>query len=173
MQFFGSAGNLWSYRVEGPNHLEGYSVVPSAGGKVRREVPFVDYAGKILAAQKAKTDEKFKVLCQMRDQVLSLQDLLTKNFSVADFGHMLHQGWELKRSLTNQISSSQIDVWYNLARQAGAYGGKLCGAGGGGFLLFIAPPERHNPIRKALHELQEEEINFEPHGVRSIVEVHL
>ena len=84
---------------------------------------------------------------------------------------MMHEGWLMKRSLTTKITNSKIDEWYESAIRAGAYGGKLCGAGGGGFLLFVAPPSSHDAIRNALSNLQEEDINFEPHGVRSVVAI--
>jgi D-glycero-alpha-D-manno-heptose-7-phosphate kinase len=63
---------------------------------------------------------------------------------------LLHEGWELKRSLGFGISNAGIDAWYTTACEAGAIGGKLLGAGGGGFLLLFAPPERHPGILEAL-----------------------
>ena len=128
-------------------------------------------AGEILSEQKAKTGNKFDVLSEMRNQVSLLQNILTKDFSIKKFGQMMHEGWLMKRGLTSKITSSKIDKWYGDALRAGAYGGKLCGAGGGGFLLFVAPPDSHDSIRRALSDLQEEDINFEPHGVRSIVDI--
>lgn len=65
-------------------------------------------------------------------------------------GSILHEGWMLKKQMSNQISNSKIDKWHDMALNAGAQGGKLLGAGGGGFLLFYAPKERHEQIIKAL-----------------------
>jgi D-glycero-alpha-D-manno-heptose-7-phosphate kinase len=65
----------------------------------------------------------------------------------------LHQGWQLKRSLTEQISNSSIDEIYEAGRSAGALGGKLLGAGGGGFMLFYVPPERKQAVRTRLKNL--------------------
>jgi len=87
------------------------------------------------------------------------------------FGEWLHENWELKRSLTNEVTTAHVDRWYRLARKAGAAGGKLLGAGGGGFLMFYAPQERHPAITRALNRLRRVEIAFEPQGSK-IVFVH-
>jgi D-glycero-alpha-D-manno-heptose-7-phosphate kinase len=69
------------------------------------------------------------------------------------FGDLLHQAWQLKRTLGAAVSSVEVDTLYARARSAGAIGGKLTGAGGGGFLLLFAKPERHCDIREELSEL--------------------
>jgi D-glycero-alpha-D-manno-heptose-7-phosphate kinase len=84
------------------------------------------------------------------------------------FGDMLHQGWLLKRELADGISNKCIDAWYERARQHGARGGKLLGAGGGGFLLVYAPPERHRDIIAALPDLRPTAFCFEPQGSKII-----
>lgn len=94
-----------------------------------------------------------------------------QNNNVARFGEILHEGWELKRGITREISSSEIDAWYAAARKAGATGGKLLGAGSGGFLMFHAPKERHDAIAAALKDLRRIPVQFEPHGSR-IIFVH-
>lgn len=73
--------------------------------------------------------------------------------SIHDFGNLLHESWMLKKSLTNKISNCDIDEIYATARQAGALGGKLCGAGGGGFMLFLVPPEFQLKVKEALKNL--------------------
>ena len=128
-------------------------------------------AGSVLKEQSANTHNKMEVLTKMRDQVFEMQRQLTEEFSIENFGRMLHQGWLMKRSLASKITNSKIDSWYEQALDAGAYGGKLCGAGGGGFILFVAPPECHEKIRNELHELNEEPIQFEPHGVRTLIQI--
>ena len=87
------------------------------------------------------------------------------------FGEILHENWVLKKSLGRHVSSSQIDDWYATARRCGASGGKLLGAGSGGFLLFYAPKERHEAIRLALAPLRLIDFSFEPQGSR-IIFVH-
>ena len=66
------------------------------------------------------------------------------------FGQHLDEGWQLKRQLASTMTTNQIDNWYRRAREAGAFGGKLCGAGGGGFLLFLVPLDRMKLVRRAL-----------------------
>lgn len=86
-------------------------------------------------------------------------------------GEMLHDAWQIKKQMTNGISNSLIDEAYQAAIDAGAEGGKLLGAGGGGFLIFYAPPDRHDSIRQALKSLRETPFRFAPHG-SSIIFVH-
>jgi D-glycero-alpha-D-manno-heptose-7-phosphate kinase len=84
------------------------------------------------------------------------------------FGSTLHENWLLKKSLTGGITSGVIDQAYDAAMAAGATGGKLLGAGGGGFLVFDADPARHDAIRAALQPLREIPFRFEPLGSRVI-----
>jgi D-glycero-alpha-D-manno-heptose-7-phosphate kinase len=79
-------------------------------------------------------------------------------------GSMLDHAWRLKRSLAAGISNATVDAAYDAALAAGAVGGKLLGAGGGGFLMFIAPPERHDAVRAALGALRETPFKFAPCG---------
>jgi D-glycero-alpha-D-manno-heptose-7-phosphate kinase len=76
------------------------------------------------------------------------RDLLTGSGSLAEFGRLLHEAWESKRALDSAISGTDIDRMYESGRKAGAFGGKLLGAGGGGFLAFLAPPETHAGLRR-------------------------
>ena len=104
------------------------------------------------------------LLC-MRGHARELQELSADgHVDVARFGNVLHESWLLKRSLASKISNSEIDRWYDLAIAAGAYGGKLCGAGGGGFLLFIVKPEFQAAVRRALDDLKEVPVAPEVHG---------
>ena len=96
-----------------------------------------------------------------------LRDELQKD-NLAAFGEILHENWMLKKSIASCVSSSDIDGWYNAARRAGAVGGKILGAGAGGFLLFFAPAERHAAIKAALPRLRPISTAFEPLGSRII-----
>ena len=122
--------------------------------------------------QKAVDTEKKKqaVMRRMVDQAHALRDQLQRN-DLTSFGESLHEGWQLKKSLTTGISTGLIDDWYAAARKAGALGGKLLGAGAGGFLIFYAPPERHEAIACALPKLRRVDFKFEPQGSR-IIFVH-
>ena len=86
-------------------------------------------------------------------------------------GEIINANWELKRSLDPEISNNRIDAWYAAARKQGALGGKLLGAGSGGFLMFYAPRERHDAIARALKNLRRIEFGFEPQGSK-IIFVH-
>lgn len=101
-----------------------------------------DVAGK----QLQKVGENRGRLGNMREMVRQGYDLLTSSKPLREFGELLHQSWELKRSLAECISNPEIDEIYERGRKAGAWGGKLLGAGGGGFLLFLAPPDAHGRL---------------------------
>ena len=81
-------------------------------------------------------------------------------------GDLLNENWNLKKQLNNKISNSQIDLWYNKGIKAGAIGGKIMGAGGGGFLLFLCNFDDRPKIISELKELQVEDVNLEPFGSR-------
>jgi D-glycero-alpha-D-manno-heptose-7-phosphate kinase len=113
---------------------------------------------------------KQKMLCRMVELARNLKAELQKN-NLEAFGEIIHANWELKRGISDEISTSQIDQWYRTAREHGAIGGKLLGAGSGGFLMFYAPRERHEAIARALQELRRFDLRFEPQGSR-IIFVH-
>jgi D-glycero-alpha-D-manno-heptose-7-phosphate kinase len=125
-------------------------------------------ANQILERQSNGTAERMGVLRQMRDQVNKMRAALTGDGDLDRFASLLHEGWELKRSLGFGISGDQVNEWYEAARKAGAAGGKLLGAGGGGFLLLMAPPWRHRAIREALNRPRELPFRIARHGSRNI-----
>ena len=91
--------------------------------------------------------------------------------NVSTLGEMLHDAWQIKKRLTNGISNAAVDEAYQAAIDAGAKGGKLLGAGGGGFLMLYAEPARHDEIRRALRSLRETPFRFAAQG-SSIIFVH-
>lgn len=95
-------------------------------------------------------------------------EVLTSGNDLAEFGELLHQGWSLKRQLSDAISNSFIDDAYDRARKAGAIGGKLLGAGGGGFLLLYVEPYNQAAVRQVLADMREVSFNFENQGSRLI-----
>ncbi len=130
-------------------------------------------ASSILQHQQTAMDtekQKQRVMEKMVELAHRLRGDLQMNRADA-FGEIIHEGWLLKKSLTAGISSDVIDDWYAKARRAGAVGGKLLGAGAGGFLMFYAPPERHEAITAALGKLRRMDFRFEPQGSR-IIFVH-
>ncbi len=130
-------------------------------------------ASKILQDQGAgviRNKTKQKALLRMVELAEQLKRELQQNHLPA-FGEIIHENWELKRKLSDSISNPAIDAWYQKARKAGAVGGKLLGAGSGGFLMFYAPREKHEAITRALSELRPMTFQFEPQGSK-IIFVH-
>ncbi len=122
----------------------------------------------ILKQQSEGTKDRMSVLRAMRDLAQEMRLALGGGGGLEEFARLLHEGWELKRSLGFGISNGTVDAWYDQARKLGARGGKLLGAGGGGFLLLIAPPERHNMIRDALGNPRELTFGIDRRGGRVI-----
>lgn len=122
----------------------------------------------ILKRQSEGTKDRMPVLRAMRDLAQEMRLALGGGGGLDEFARLLHEGWELKRSLGFGISMDKVDAWYDQARKLGAQGGKLLGAGGGGFLLLIAPRERHNLIRDALGHPRELTLGLDRRGGRII-----
>jgi D-glycero-alpha-D-manno-heptose-7-phosphate kinase len=108
------------------------------------------------------------ILRSMRDLADQMRRTLAGDGDLDAFAALLHEGWELKRSVVSGISNDKVNEWYEAARRAGALGGKLLGAGGGGFLLVIAPPWRHRAIREALGRPTELPFRIARNGSRLI-----
>lgn len=122
----------------------------------------------ILKRQSEGTKDKMSILRAMRDLAHEMRLALGGGGGLDEFGRLLHEGWQLKRSLGFGISMDLVDGWYEQARKLGAQGGKLLGAGGGGFLLLFAPSERHNMIRDALGHPRELTFGIDRRGGRVI-----
>ncbi|GJD71521.1 GHMP kinase [Methylobacterium gnaphalii] len=110
---------------------------------------------------------KRAALIRMVELAYALREEL-QNGNLDSFGEILNDNWNLKKSLTKGISTSAIDDWYDAARKAGALGGKLLGAGAGGFLMFYAPEDRHAAIAEALGALRPIDLRFDTLGSRII-----
>jgi D-glycero-alpha-D-manno-heptose-7-phosphate kinase len=118
-------------------------------------------AGAVLHDQKAKTSagdkDMLANLHYVKDLGYRSREALERG-ELRCFGQLMHEHWEHKKKRSNGMSNTCIDGWYELGRQAGAIGGKLVGAGGGGFLLFYA--EQHRPVREAMRQAGLEEVRF-------------
>jgi D-glycero-alpha-D-manno-heptose-7-phosphate kinase len=125
-------------------------------------------ANLILEQQSNIAEDRFEVFRAMRDLADEMRHALAGEGDLDRFASLLHEGWELKRSLGCGISNDQINEWYTVARRAGAVGGKLLGAGGGGFVLLIAPAWRHRAIREALGRPRELPFKISRCGSRNI-----
>jgi len=119
----------------------------------------------ILKDQSARTGGNKDALLRMRDQAAEAR-LAILNRRYDELGRILDEGWRLKRSLSAGISNEAIDRMYATARAAGAYGGKITGAGGGGYLLLVHPPEQSRQIADALSQMQRLPVRITPEGSR-------
>jgi D-glycero-alpha-D-manno-heptose-7-phosphate kinase len=115
----------------------------------------------------SKRENELNRMYEMVDEGIAI--LQDTNRSIEDFGRLLHDGWQYKRSLSDQVTTPEIDAIYSAAIKEGALGGKILGAGGGGFMLLFAPPDRHQAIREKLHDLVHVPFNFESAGSRVVL----
>lgn len=125
---------------------------------------FSRFASVIAKEQIKSTHKKKNELSAMYQMVDEAIKILAEDRNILEFGKILQKTWKLKRSLTGKISTPQIDDIYNTACKAGAIGGKLLGAGGGGFMIFFAKPENHAKIKNALKGLLQVPFQFENSG---------
>jgi D-glycero-alpha-D-manno-heptose-7-phosphate kinase len=126
---------------------------------------FPRYASEVAKKQIEQTPQKVKELSLMKemvDEAINILDGPVERFH--EFGKLLHESWMLKRKLTKLISNGSIDDIYQAAMNAGAVGGKLCGAGGGGFILFFVLPEDQDKVKDRLKDLILVPIRFENLG---------
>jgi D-glycero-alpha-D-manno-heptose-7-phosphate kinase len=125
-------------------------------------------ASEILTEQRKETGNKLDFLRRMRDLADEIRRVLVHGRPLDEFGRLLHEGWMLKRDLASGITNEQVDTAYESARKAGALGGKLLGAGGGGFLLLYVPEARQAGVRQALGDLRQVEFGLEPQGTKIV-----
>jgi D-glycero-alpha-D-manno-heptose-7-phosphate kinase len=124
-------------------------------------------AGTILEEQQANINQRLPILREIKSMAYQARDELQKgNLDV--IGRLLDQSWTLKKQLASKISNCEIDEMYQAARDAGAMGGKITGAGGGGFLLLYCPLERQEPVRQALNGMRELPFHLEQDGAKVI-----
>lgn len=124
----------------------------------------------ILGEQKKRTQQERNTLEAMLPLVEQIERALVKK-RYAEVGGTLHEGWMLKKKMAAQISNPEIDKMYEDAIEAGALGGKIAGAGGGGFLLLYVPPGRQSRVRKALEHLYELPFMPERDGSKGIFNI--
>ena len=124
-------------------------------------------ASSIAETQIKNIPQKKVELSRMHEMVKEAIEALNGK-DLMKFGRLLHESWKLKRSLSDKISSTYIDDLYATALRSGAVGGKLLGAGGGGFVLLFVEPSKKDKVRKALKDLLEVPIKFENLGSQII-----
>lgn len=158
---------------------EGYTVSPLIVSRQRKQelnenlmlffTGFSRFSADIQVETERAIPDKMRQLAEMRDLVYEAEKVLTdENKDLREFGKMMDYSWKLKRGISAKISTDSIDSLYQKALKSGALGGKLLGAGGGGFLLFYVEKERKEKLRTALHELLHVPFCFENAGARVI-----
>ncbi len=111
--------------------------------------------------------QELNAILQLVDEAEAL--IANPRCSLHEFGRLLHESWQIKRTVTQKISNAAIDEIYEAGRSAGAVGGKLLGAGGGGFMLFFVPPERRQELRMRLKKLLCVPFTFSSQGSHIVV----
>jgi D-glycero-alpha-D-manno-heptose-7-phosphate kinase len=125
-------------------------------------------AREVLGRQKVNTADRRSSLRRLCEIARKLRDILTRAGNLTEFGQLLNEAWEVKKTLESSITNSTIDEYYQRGLRAGALGGKLLGAGNGGFLLFFCEPDRQASVREALSQLLEVPFSLEPEGTKVI-----
>lgn len=158
---------------------DGYEVRPIIIDKERKQWLNMDlmlyYTGISRISAQVQEDtqkhlgDKEAYLKEMLDIVDEAEKILVdRSTDMNEFGALLHRSWELKRSLSSKVSTGEIDEVYEQALKAGALGGKLLGAGGGGFLLLYVQKERQPVVKQALNKLLHVPFRFEKNGAEII-----
>jgi D-glycero-alpha-D-manno-heptose-7-phosphate kinase len=127
-------------------------------------------SGSVLSEQRDNIGERRTSLTALRKLAMQANNCLQRA-DLSTFGDLLHQGWEIKKGLASGVSNRALDEYYGAARDAGALGGKISGAGGGGFLLLYCPLAAQDDVRQALASLRELPFAFERDGSRVIFNV--
>jgi D-glycero-alpha-D-manno-heptose-7-phosphate kinase len=127
-------------------------------------------ASEIASEQIQNTCSRTAELRAMKEMVDEAVNILNgKGQNTEDFGQLLNESWKLKRSLSSRVTTSEIDEMYAAALKAGAIGGKLCGAGGGGFMLLFVPPRKQRLVKQALKRFLHVPFRFETLGSQIIL----
>lgn len=129
---------------------------------------FSRFSSEVAKAQVANIANKTQSLHLMRAMVDEGLHILCGEQDIRGFGELLHSGWMHKRGMSDQVSNSKIDALYDTARASGAIGGKLLGAGGGGFMLMFVEPRKQSAVREALRDLIYVPFSFETAGSQVI-----
>jgi D-glycero-alpha-D-manno-heptose-7-phosphate kinase len=151
--------NRINFETDGSIQVQRLLTTPARVAELERHLAlyftgFSRIASEVAKEQIRMTPHRQRELETMYEMVNEAEDLVVNsNRPIAEFGKLLNESWKLKRSLTGNISNSNIDEIYEAGLRSGALGGKLLGAGGGGFMLFFVPPENREALRERLRHL--------------------
>ena len=129
---------------------------------------FSRFASDIALEQIRNTPNKGEELIAMCSMVDEAIDILNSNKDIVEFGQLMHKSWQIKKNLSSKISNSKVDALYKHALQNGAIGGKILGAGGGGFMLLFVRPKERRKVTDALKNFIEVKFKFENNGSQII-----
>lgn len=129
---------------------------------------FSHFSGEVAVAQQNNIPHKISELNEMKSLVAEGEKILVSGNSLDDFGRLLDYTWKLKRTLSDRISTNEIDELYDSAKKAGALGGKILGAGSGGFMLLYVPEEKRENVKKIFEPSRIIPFEFEDEGTKLI-----
>ena len=158
--------NLIQFRTESDIAVQRVAIPPARLAELEQHL-FIVFSGirrkasEVVAKQLRRVEENNSLLHSMHEMVHEGYDILTNNRPWRQFGELLHRAWVAKRGLDTGVSTSEIDEIYERGLRAGAWGGKLLGAGGGGFIVFFAPPAARGALGAAFanHQLLSVKLN--------------
>jgi D-glycero-alpha-D-manno-heptose-7-phosphate kinase len=158
--------NLIRFRTESDIAVQRVPIPPARLAELEQHL-FIVFSGirrkasEVVAKQLRRVAQNSSLLHSMHEMVYEGYDILTNNRPWRQFGELLHRAWVAKRGLDTGVSTSEIDEIYERGLRAGAWGGKLLGAGGGGFIVFFAPPEARGALGAAFanHQLLSVKLN--------------
>jgi D-glycero-alpha-D-manno-heptose-7-phosphate kinase len=168
--------NRICFHTDGSIAVRGMTLAPGRLAELEQHLVlystgFSRTASEIAQEQVRMTPHKTQELATMYQFVNEAEAILAStNRPLSDFGHLLHESWQIKRTLTEKISNPRIDEIYQAGRDAGALGGKLLGAGGGGCILFFASPEKQKALRARLCKLLHIPFSFSNRGSAVVFE---
>ena len=158
---FNTDGNIVVKKInidkETENFLSSNMSIYYSGTRIGRN------ASEVVSDMLVDIDSKYELLKELESYVDIGINLITKK-DLPGFGKLLHESWKIKKSLGNNITNSKIDEIYNIGMKNGAYGGKILGAGGAGFIMFVIPEEKKEILRQKLPNCVEVFFNFENQG---------
>jgi D-glycero-alpha-D-manno-heptose-7-phosphate kinase len=171
--------NFISFHADGSTLVEPIDLNPAVLTELQRNLMLfftgsAHHSWSILKEQESsarnQTGGALEALHEVKALGIRMREALQQG-DLRELGTLLHEGWQAKRRISTKISTPHIDELYTLAREHGALGGKITGAGGGGFLLLFCEPELQSDVREAmrLHDIQEMTFGFDMQGAQAIV----